>query len=104
MNTDAQTEALSDLIGQSGAESSVPVFVSLRRLAALEFHASVQLLAERARFLTGATGVAIALDQDGPFFYCAAAGSIVSEIWATAGGTKESPGLPTLEPQKTPPC
>jgi len=99
MSTDAQTEALSDLIGQSGAESSVPVFVSLRRSAALEFHASVQLLAERARFLTGATGVAIALDQDGQFVYCAAAGSLVPEIGATVDVTKHALGLPTMEPQ-----
>lgn len=103
MNTDAQTEALSDLIGQSGAESSVPVFVSLRRSAALEFHASVQLLAERARFLTGATGVAIALDQDGQFVYCAAAGSMVPEIGATVDVTKHALGLPTMEPQTSAP-
>src|SRR5260370_14172618 len=103
MNTDAQTEALSDLIGQSGAESSVPVFVSLRRLAALEFHASVQLLPKRARLLTGATGVAIALDQDGQFVYCAATGSMVPEIGATVDITKHALGLPTMEPQTSAP-
>src|SRR5260370_1854276 len=103
MNTDAQTEALSDLIGQSGAESSVPVFVSLRRLAALEFNASVQLMAERARFLTGETGVAIALDQDGQVVYCAAAGSMVPEIGATVDGTKYALGLPNLAPQRSEP-
>jgi len=102
MNTDAQTEALSDLIGHSGAESS-PVFVSLRRSAALEFHASVQLLAERARFLTGATGVAIALDQDGQFVCCATAGSMVPEIGATVDVTKHALGLPTMEPQTSAP-
>ena len=101
MNSDAQTEALSDLIGMSG-ESGAPVFASLRQSAALEFHASVQLLAERARFLTGATGVAVALDQDGQFVYCAAVGSMVPEIGATTdatrasapGSTAETPVLP----------
>ena len=47
------------------ADSGAPGFVSLRQSASLEFHASVQLLAERARFLTGAEGVAVALSRTG---------------------------------------
>ena len=43
----------------------------------MEFHASLQLLAERASFLTAATGVAIALPQGSYLVYCAANGSHV---------------------------
>jgi hypothetical protein len=84
MKTETQAESVADLLGQSGAEPGVPGFASLRQSAALEFHASLQLLAERARFLTGAAGVAVALDQDGQFVYCAAAGNMVPEIGARA--------------------
>jgi len=64
------------------------VFASLRQSAALEFHASLQLLAERAAFLTGASGVAVALNQDGRFVYCAGLGSAVAEVGATADVTR----------------
>jgi hypothetical protein len=90
MNIEAQTEALSDVIGRPALESGIPAFVSLRQSAALEFHASVQLLAERARFLTGAVGVALALNQDGQLVYCAAVGSMVPEIGATANVPPQS--------------
>ncbi len=93
MNLGAKTEAVGDLIGESGADSGAPVFLSLRQSTALEFHASVQLLAERARFLTAAAGVAVALEQDGQFVYCAAAGSLVPEIGATADITGYPLGL-----------
>jgi hypothetical protein len=43
----------------------------------MEFHASLQLLAERASFLTAATGVGIALPQGSYLVYCAASGSHV---------------------------
>ena len=54
----------------------------------MEFHASVQLLAERARFLTGAAGAAVAREQHGQFAYCAATGSMVPTIGATADVTR----------------
>jgi len=44
----------------------------------MEFHACLQLLAERASFLTAATGVAIALPEGSSLSYCAAIGSNVS--------------------------
>jgi len=88
MNAETTIEAVSDLAGRFGPDSGAPLFGSLRQLAALEFHASVQLLAERARFLTGAAGVAVALDQDGQFIYCAASGSLVPRIGATADVTR----------------
>jgi hypothetical protein len=47
--------------------------------AQAEFHASLQLLAERASFLTAASGVAIALPEGSSLTYCAAIGSSVSQ-------------------------
>ena len=86
--TKAQSDEVRDPRGELGADSLTTAFASLRQSAALEFHASVQLLAERARFLTGAAGVAVALEQGGQFVYCAAAGRSVPEINATADITK----------------
>ena len=91
MNSGAKTEAsrLSDPSSDPRGDSRTPWFASLRQSATLEFHASVQLLAERARFLTGASGVAVALAQGGQFVYCAATGTSVPEIDATADITKD---------------
>ncbi len=47
--------------------------------ARMEFQAALQLLAERAAFVTAATGVAIALEEQGSFLYRVAAGSEVAE-------------------------
>ena len=47
--------------------------------AALEFQAALQLLLERARFLTGASGAAVALKEGERFVYSAAAGDFSSE-------------------------
>src|ERR1041384_2044881 len=55
-------------------------FSSLVQTATLEFHASVQLLAERARYLTAADGVAVAAVNDSKFIYCASVGQSVPEI------------------------
>src|SRR5262249_19411149 len=49
-------------------------FSALVQAATVEFLSSVQLLAERARFLTGAQAVAIALKRNGKLGYCASAG------------------------------
>jgi hypothetical protein len=89
MNLETQTNAVlfSDPSEpQTGSDTSA--FASLEQAAALEFHATMQLLAERGRFLTGATGVAVALEQEGQFVYSAAAGSLVPNLGATADVTK----------------
>ena len=51
------------------------VLSALVQTATLEFISSMQLLAERARFLSGADGVSVALKQDGSFVYCVSVGS-----------------------------
>jgi len=58
---------------------------ALVQTATLEFISSMQLLAERARFLSGADGVSVALKQDGSFVYCvstgnAAEGAITADV------------------------
>ncbi len=88
MNAEAKTEAASSPIGEPGVESGPPVFLSLKQGAELEFHASVQLLAERARFVTGAASAAVALEQGGQFVYCAASGSPAPELGVTADVTR----------------
>jgi len=67
-----------------------PVFASLIQTATCELLASLQLLAVRARFLTGASGVAIALHEDGQFVYCASTGSSVPETGTQADIKKET--------------
>lgn len=47
--------------------------------AKLEFQAALQLLAERAMFVTGATGAAIALEENGSMTFSAAAGDWIPE-------------------------
>jgi hypothetical protein len=74
------------------SDPGLPGFLSLRESAALEFQASVQLLAERARFLTRADGVAVALKQGGQFVYCAAAGDSAPETGTTADVTRHPLG------------
>ena len=89
MNLETQNKAvLARDSSEPETSSDTSAFASLEQAAALEFHATMQLLAERARFLTGATGVAVALEQDGQFVYSAAAGSLVPNIGATADVTK----------------
>lgn len=88
MNSEIHTLGIvHDRTGEPPA-GAAPSFASLQQSATLEFHATLQLLAERARFLTGAAGVAIALEQEGQFVYIAATGSMVPEIGATADITK----------------
>jgi hypothetical protein len=57
---------------------------SLIQTATMEFHASLHLLADRARFVTGAAGVAIAIDEHGDFMYCASSGKSVPDCGAAA--------------------
>ena len=56
----------------------------LEAIGGAGIHPALQLLAERARFLTGAAGVAVALEQDQQIVYTAATGSLVAEIGAIA--------------------
>jgi hypothetical protein len=92
MSSRATREAVYYPSVESVADSGAPGFVSLRQSASLEFHASVQLLAERARFLTGAEGVAVALEQDGQFVYCAATGGSAPETGTVADVTRHPLG------------
>jgi hypothetical protein len=64
-----------NLVPKTGTENpGSTVFSALIQAADREFLATAQLLAERARFVAGARGVAIALKRDGKFIYCAACG------------------------------
>jgi hypothetical protein len=81
-----EVSAPSDDAGSSSSSG----FSSLIQTATLEFHASLHLLAERARFLSGAAGVAIALNEDGQFVYRASSGSLVPQAGATADIRKKS--------------
>jgi hypothetical protein len=66
------------------ARSSPVVLSPLIQSATLEFFASVQLLVERARFVTGATKVALALKENSQFVYCASSGSAGPETGTPA--------------------
>lgn len=57
--------------------SPVPDFVDAARL---EFQATLQLLAERACFLTAAEGCAVALEADGAIRFCAISGASEREL------------------------
>jgi hypothetical protein len=93
MNLQTQAELAFPAGPSAGSETKMdaPSPDSLQQSAALEFHATLQLLAERARFLTGAVGVAIALEQDQQIVYTAATGSLVQEIGAIAEVAKYPP-------------
>ena len=58
--------------------------------AMLEFEASLQLLAERACFLTAAAGAAIAVTEGRRLVYCASSGVSVSEPGAAVDLSRES--------------
>jgi hypothetical protein len=62
--------------------------------ARVEFYACLQLLADRARFITGATWAAIALFENKEFVYCAAAGSSAPVIGSAAD-------IQVLQPNKS---
>jgi hypothetical protein len=62
--------------------------------ARVEFYACLQLLADRARFITGATWAAIALFENKEFVYCAAAGTSAPVIGSAAD-------LKVLQPSKS---
>jgi hypothetical protein len=62
--------------------STADVFPPSTQAAALEFQATLQLLVQRARFLTAASSVAIALKEDGVVVYCASSGDSAPEVGA----------------------
>jgi putative methionine-R-sulfoxide reductase with GAF domain len=55
---------------------------SLSEMAQRDLDATLQLLAERAQYITGASGVAIALRQDANMVCCASAGGSAPELGA----------------------
>ena len=74
---------------------------SLRNSARLEFQAAMQLLADRAAFLTAADGVAIAVLEDGKFVYCVAIGNRVPKVGSVADFIpRDSTGLRLIVPIK----
>lgn len=75
MKLDATTEA-DPPSGRDAGESPLSPFMVT---AMLEFEASLQLLAERACFLTAAAGAAIAVSEGGQLVYCASSGVSVPE-------------------------
>ena len=74
MNSQLQLEADGSARSLGRDAEASGAFSALVQAATVEFLSSVQLLAERARFLTGAQAVAIALKRNGKFVYCASAG------------------------------
>ena len=78
MDSRTQLERI-DLVSSTVRERADPdapdaVFTALIQSETLEFVSSMQLLAERARSLSGADGVSVALKQDGRFVYCVSVG------------------------------
>src|SRR5262249_52339350 len=69
--------------------SSAETISTLIQSAELEFQATLRLLVERARFLTAASGAAIALEEQGKMVYCAVGGDPVSSAGATVDTSKE---------------
>ena len=74
-------------------------FPPLAQAAALEFQATLQLLAERARYLTAASSVAIALQEDGEFVHCATSGDS-APLGGTISDVKKEPICQCIEQRK----
>jgi GAF domain len=70
---DSQTQFETD--SAEAAANTAVRFSALIQTATVEFLSSAQLLAERARFLSHADGLSIALKQGSRFVYCASAGT-----------------------------
>lgn len=75
------------------AGSSSAAFSMLVQTATLEFLATVQLLVERVRFVTGARSAALALKEDTEFVYCASCGSAGPQT----GGPADMQNIPLRE-------
>src|SRR5262249_32274285 len=76
MGSHAHATAVGYPSGPGTAQALQPAFSTLLEAATVEFLSSLQLLAERARYLAGADGVAVALEENGQFMYCARAGQL----------------------------
>jgi hypothetical protein len=76
-------------LGEDARASATPAFSALVQSATVEFLSSMQLLAERARFLTGSTAVAIAVRNGPEFVYRASAGHS-AEVGSTSD-TRHAP-------------
>jgi hypothetical protein len=91
------TIALDEL---SPAKTASP-FESLTQSARTEFHAAMQLLAERAAFLTAADGVGIAVKEQSNFVYCVATGNDVPAAGSIADRVPDCNGSRTIFPMKS---
>jgi len=88
MGSDGTSTAVLNLPDECQS-SPAEVFAPLAQAAALEFQATLQLLVERARFLTAASSVAIALQQDEELVYEAASGDTALQPGAEVDVSKE---------------
>ena len=76
MASPAHAGAVDALRADGAAAPSASAFSTVLQTANVEFLSTLQLLAERARFLTGADGVGIAIKENGEFVYRTAAGKL----------------------------
>jgi hypothetical protein len=74
---------------EESKSSTADVFPPLAQASELDFQATLQLLVKRACFLTAASSVAIALDEDGELVYCAGSGDSAPETSAPVDVSKE---------------
>lgn len=84
---DSQNQLETD--SAEAATNTAAAFSALIQTATVEFLSSMQLLAERARFLSNAHGLSIALKHDSQFVYCASAG--ISEKAGTPADAQHAP-------------
>lgn len=84
---DSQNQLETD--SAEAATNTSAAFSALIQTATVEFLSSMQLLAERARFLSNADGLSIALKQDSQFVYCASAG--ISDNAGTPADAQHAP-------------
>lgn len=76
MASPAHADAVNALRTDGEAAPSAAAFSTILQTANVEFLSTLLLLAERARFLTGADGVGIAIKENDDFVYRAAAGKL----------------------------
>jgi GAF domain len=79
--------------------STAQIFSPLGQTAAVEFQSTLQLLLDRARFLTAASGVAIAIREKGQLLYSASGGDCASEAGTRVDVSRE-PLRQCLQQQK----
>jgi hypothetical protein len=81
MLSSLKLESPPDSAGRAAKDADVPgpEFSTLIQTATLEFLSTLQLLVQRAQFVTGATGVAIALQEGDQLTYCVSVGTCAHE-------------------------